>query len=113
MAERSPGLSRRPETGKQILGRWFLRLVAALMLATVLAYIADYLVLRYRIATNHHPFSTITVQPYYAVSRKDHKTEFMMADPADQQCSNSLFPQMGDQPCWYLRKHTSPQINLF
>ena len=113
MADTRAGLVHRRRTGKEILVQWFVRAIGAFMVATVIAYIGDYLVLRYRIATNHHPFNTITVQPYYAVSRKDHKTEFVMADPTDQQCTNSLFPQMGDRPCWYLSRHANPQVNLF
>lgn len=107
------GLVRRPRTGKQILAQLLLRTVAAIMVATVVAYLCDYLVLRYRIATNHQPFGTVTVRPFYAVARKDHRTEFMMGDPTDQQCSNTLFPQMGNMPCWYLKGHTNPQVNLF
>ncbi len=111
MAE-APGLIRQPRTGKQILGKLFLRTFAAIVLSVAAAYICDYLILRFRVATNHHPFDTVTVRPYYAVPRKDQKTEFMMGDPTDQQCVHSLFPHMGDSPCWYLTRHTDQQINL-
>lgn len=111
MADAS-GLIRRPRTGKEILGRLFLRTMFVFMAATVVLYCCDYLILRYRIAANKTPYGSVTVRPYYAVARKDHRTEFMLADPSDQQCVNSLFPQMGDSPCWYLSRHPEPQINM-
>jgi hypothetical protein len=106
------GLVRNARTGREILRTFFLRAFAAIVLASALVYVIDYLVLRIRVATNHQPFGTITVHPYYAVPRKDQKTEFMMGDPADQQCVNSLLPHMGDSPCWYLSRHPDQQIDM-
>lgn len=105
-------LTRRPRTGKQIIGRFVLRSIGVLVAAAIVAYVVDYGVLRIRIATNHTPFNTVTVHPYYAVPQKDQKTQFILGDPTDQQCVNSLFPHLGDSPCWYLTKHTDQQINM-
>lgn len=105
-------LIRRPRTGKEIIGRFVLRALGMIIAAAVLAYLADDAVLRIRIATNHTPFGTVTVHPYYAIPQKDQKTQFMLGDPTDQQCVHSLFPHMGDSPCWYLTKHTDQQINM-
>lgn len=98
--------------GKVLLKRYFLRAVFSLVCLVALAYIADYGILRYRIAANRAPFRTVTVQPYDAVPQKDHKTEFLLEDPRDETCVNSLFPHMGDAPCWYLERHTEQRINL-
>src|SRR5579875_2429513 len=111
MADPVP-LIRRPRTGKEIIGRFVLRSLGVIVAVTVLAYLIDYAVLRIRISANHTPFGTVTVHPYYAVPRKDQKMEFMMGDPTDQQCVHSLFPHMGDSPCWYLTKHTDQQIDM-
>jgi hypothetical protein len=108
----SAALIRRPRTGKEIIGRFLLRALGLIVVATVLAYLLDYAVLRIRIATNRTPFATVTVHPYYAVPQKDQKMQFILGDPTDQQCVNSLFPHMGDSPCWYLTKHTDQQINM-
>jgi hypothetical protein len=75
-------------------------------------YAVDYLVLRYRVATNRQPFGTVTGQPYYAVPQKDHKTEFLVDDPEDETCVNSLFPHLGDSPCWYLSRNKSKRIDM-
>ncbi len=106
------GLIRNPRTGKQIIGRFLLRAIGTIILAAVVVFGLDYLVLRIRVATNHTPFGTVTVHPLYAVPQKDQKTQFMVGDSADQQCVNSLFPHMGDSPCWYLTRHPDQQINM-
>jgi hypothetical protein len=98
--------------GRVILKHWFGRVLLVLALLAAVAYAADYVVLRYRIATNRSPFATITVHPYDAVPRKDHKIEFLAEDPRDETCVNSLFPHLGDPPCWYLSRHKDQQIDF-
>ncbi len=82
------------------------------VLSIAVIYAADYLVLRYRVAVNRQPFGTVTVQPYYAVPQKDHKTEFLFDDPEDETCVHSLFPHLGDSPCWYLSRNKEKRIDL-
>jgi hypothetical protein len=88
------------------------RLLLALGVALAVVYSADYALLRYRVSANKTAFDTVTVKPYYAVPRKDNKLEYLPDDPQDQTCVNSLFPHLGDTPCWYLRTHTKQRINL-
>jgi hypothetical protein len=108
-----PGaLVRRPRTGKQIIGRFVVRSIAAVVLLIALVFTVDYLVLRIRIATNHQPFGSVTVHPYYAVPEKGNKTEYMLGDQTDQQCVHSLFPHMGDSPCWYLSGHPDQRVDM-
>ena len=85
-------------------------IIAILSIAAV--YIADYLLLRFRIATNRNPYGTVTIQPYYAVPQKDGKTEFLFDDPQNQTCVHSLFPHMNDDPCWYLSRNKEKRINM-
>ena len=88
------------------------RALLASLLGAGLLYAADYAVIRYRIATNRNPYGAVTVQPYYAVPRKDHKTEYLFDDPQDQTCVHALFPHFGNPPCWYLQRKTQKRINL-
>jgi len=88
------------------------RAIVFLLAGVAVVYAADYLLLRYRVAANRNPYGTVTVQPYYAVPRKDHKTEFLFDDPQDQTCVNSLFPHFGDSPCWYLNRNKQKRINM-
>jgi hypothetical protein len=97
---------------RRALSRVFKRAIVAVVLGLALLYAADFLLLRYRVATNRNPYGTVTVQPYYAVPRKDHKTEFLFDDPQDETCVNSLFPHMGDSPCWYLNRNKQKRINM-
>jgi hypothetical protein len=93
-------------------GRLLQRVIISIVLAIAALFAADYLLLRYRVATNRSPYGTVTVQPYYAVPRKDHKTEFLFDDPQDQTCVHSLFPHFGDSPCWYLNRNKEKRIEM-
>jgi len=97
-------------TGKQFLGVLFLRALLAVCLAAALALALDAALLRYRASANRNAFGTVTVHPYYAFPRKDKKIEVIFDDPRDETCANSLFPQMGYSPCWYLRRHSDRQL---
>jgi len=76
-----------------------------------LLYIGDWLSIRFRFPKRAQ-FGTVQIRPYYAVRLKNNKIEYMMADPETQTCVNSLFPQSGYTPCWYLSRHTERRINI-
>jgi hypothetical protein len=88
------------------------RLILFAALSVCVLYAGDYLLLRYRIAANREPFGRVKTQAYYAVPQKNKKTEFYFQDPQMQNCVHSLFPHMGDSPCWYLSRHTQQRINM-
>ncbi len=75
-------------------------------------YAGDYAVVRYRIPGGRDPFATVEIQPYYAVPLKGGKTEFMFQQPENQVCVRSLFPHLGHNPCWYVRRHRDQATNL-
>ena len=100
------------QTGRDFLLQGAKKLLFLICLLIGSAYILDYAVLRYRITANKTPFATVTVRPYYAVPQKNHRTEFLPGDAQDQACVNSLFPHLGDSPCWYLTRHKDQQINM-
>ena len=77
-----------------------------------LLYAGDYAVVRYRIPRSRNPLGTVEVQPYYAVPLKDGKTEFMFLTPENQVCVRSLFPHLGHNPCWYVRRHRNKATNF-
>ena len=85
-------------------------LIAAGLLALV--YAGDYASVRIPIPKGRAAYSTVTVRPYYDVGLKSGKSDFYFLDPQKQTCVNSLFPHMGYNPCWYLRKHTHPRIAM-
>ena len=85
------------------------RILWGLVAAVVLVYAGDYVFLRVRMPKS---VTTVEVQPYYAVKQRNGKYEIMMLDPQDAPCVESLFPHMGDSPCWYLRGHTQKRIDM-
>jgi len=97
---------------KRVLRRIVLIASVFLLGTTVLIYVGDYAVLRYRTAMNRNPYGSVTVRHYYAVLHKNGKTEFMFDPPAAQTCVHSLFPHGGFSPCWYLSRHTEQRTDI-
>jgi hypothetical protein len=85
-----------------------------LSLAALLAltYAADYARIRYKVAAKQNPFGSVKVYRYYAVEEKARKTEYVFDRADTETCVHSLFPQLGYNPCWYVRRHTQRQTNL-
>lgn len=97
---------------KRLLQRVALISVASVLGLTLLAYVVDYAVFRYRVATNRQPFGQFAITTYDAVAQKSGKTQFIFNDPETQTCANSLFPRAGYVPCWYLQRHTEQRTNI-
>jgi len=96
----------------QTVKRVFLRVVGAILLLCALVYAADYLSLRLKIPPSRQPFGSVIVQPYYEIHEKNGKTEYDFKDPTAETCVSSLFPHLGYQPCWYLRRHPERKIEI-
>jgi len=84
----------------------------SLLALAITVYCGDYLVLRYRVATNRGAFGSVTVSRYYAIQEKANKTEFVFLDSRPETCVHSLFPHLGDLPCWYLNRHAEQMIAI-
>ena len=78
----------------------------------VLLYAGDYLSVRYGIPGNRPAFGSVRVHPYYAIPQKGGKTEIVAQDPETRSCVNSLFPHLGANPCWYVRRHVRERIDM-
>jgi len=52
------------------------------------------------------------VQSDYAVKQKSGKLEYYFDQPQVQQCSHTLFPQMGYTPCWYLQRKANKETKI-
>jgi len=89
-----------------------LRVVGAAVLFVLVTYAGDYLSVRYRIPKGRDPFSTVAIQPYYAIHEKNGRTEYDFAPPETQACLRSLFPHFGYSPCWYVKRHTEKRIDI-
>ena len=92
--------------------RALLRIAGAIVLAGLVTYAGDYLSLRYRTFKNRNPYSTVNIQPLYAIHEKNGRTEYDLAQPQTEVCVHSLFPHSGYRPCWYVNRHTEQRIDI-
>jgi len=92
--------------------RWIFRIVFSLCAILFLAYLGDYLVITLAIHRGRSAYGSVQVNQYLAVPLKGGKTEFDFQGTQATTCSNSLFPQMGFQPCWWLRRHTEKREDI-
>jgi hypothetical protein len=91
------------------------KLIAAflfLLAAGAIAFAVDYAVLRFRVR-HGSGLGTLTVHPYYALHKRREKVDLIFADPEVETCVRSLFPHMGNRPCWYAVRHTDKRIDFY
>jgi hypothetical protein len=92
------------------LVRLFRRLAVILPLALAAIYAGDYLSARYRIPNNRQTLGTVQVRTSYAVKLKNGRVDYELGDTYNQACLRSLFPHLGYETCWYLRRHSDNVI---
>jgi hypothetical protein len=85
--------------------------VISLAAAAAIAFLADYLSLRFNIP-HRDSFDSVNVRQFYAVKLKNRSTNYMFSDPQPVECVNSVFPHYGDNPCWYTRRHTTVKVKI-
>jgi hypothetical protein len=73
--------------------------------------LGDYLSVRLRVP-RRDSFGNITVHTYYVIKLKSGKNEYDYAGDQVVPCSNSLLPQMGAKPCWWVSRHPNQQITI-
>jgi hypothetical protein len=88
-----------------------LRIILAVLGGLAALYVGDDLSVRYRIPGSRQPFGTVTIRRFDAISEKNNRTEYIYEDPVAVTCVRSLFPHLGFQACWYLRRHPEERIN--
>jgi len=76
-----------------------------LLAAIVVLYLADWAVLRVRMA-HGTGYGTVQVDEYLSTPLKGNKDEYDFMGTQSQPCSHSIFPH-GGAPCWWLARHTS------
>ena len=90
----------------------FKRLVLCAAGCVGIAYVTDYLYLRFRMLhpKPSDPYESITALRILAIPEKNGKTEYQVDAQNPEQivtCVHSLFPHYGYLPCWYVK----PRIN--
>jgi hypothetical protein len=89
----------------------------AVIVLLVLVYAGDDIRVRWKMA---HPksgdaFGTVQMERLYAIPQKNGKVEYefdALQPEVTTPCVHSLFPHMGDTPCWYLRRNSQKPIPM-
>lgn len=79
--------------------------VRMLLVSIVVLYLADWAVLRVRMARDNG-YGTVQVEEYLSTPLKGDKTEYDYIGTQPESCARSIFPH-GAAPCWWLVRHTS------
>ena len=85
-------------------------LLAAMALLAA-AYGCDYLWVRYRIANSKAGQAFGSVTFYDSTTMKNGKVEVFYDQPLIEVCVRTIFPQVGDRPCWYANRRTVKSID--
>jgi hypothetical protein len=88
--------------------RWLFRVVVVVAALFVAVYWGDWAVFRLR----GSPQSKVTVNRYVSIPEKGHKTELDYLGTLDVPCAVALFSQVGESPCWRLRRNTNQGISM-
>lgn len=90
------------------------RLGVAILCAFAALYLADFGYFRYRLSknTSGDPLRNEQVQPLYAIPHKDGREEYVFGPKQTVTCVRSIFPHMGNTPCWYLERNAQRPIQM-
>lgn len=93
------------------------RALASTLLLAAFAYVADYGLLRYRVANPKAApaFGNVTMERLYAIPQKNGKIEYQFdarQPEVSVPCVHSLFPHMDQSPCWYLQRQSRKPIPM-
>lgn len=94
-----------------IVRKIIVRTAIGLVAAALVAYVADAIQVRIRLATGGPAEAYGTVTVLYAAGLKGSKYEVYADQPDVETCTRTLFPQMGHSPCWYLREHSLKMLD--
>jgi hypothetical protein len=87
------------------------RVAVVVLVAAIALYAGDWLVYRYR-AAHGTAFDTVKVDQFIAVPLKNQKFEMDYVGSQQVGCVRAVFPWAGDDPCWWLRRHSQTGTHL-
>ena len=88
--------------------RWLRWALVVMVAGSTAGYACDWAVFKLR----GSPSSKVTVSHFVSAPLKNNKQELDYLGSEDVSCSFSLFPQAGQTPCWYLRRHTNQVTSI-
>lgn len=87
------------------------RILLAAIVLSFAAYGCDYVWVRYRIANPKAGDAFGSVTFYDSTAMKNGKVEVFYDQPLTEVCVRTIFPQVGDRPCWYASRKTVKSID--
>jgi hypothetical protein len=87
---------------------WIQRILILLVAVPAVLYLGDFAIVKAR----GNPTESVTIKQYLAIPQKGNKLQYAPADPAVEECVESLFPHDGDRPCWYVNHHKTRQMDM-
>lgn len=87
------------------------RAAICLLLVLLALCTGDWLVYRIRVA-HGRAFDSVQVKQFIAVPLKDGKEEFDYVGSQPMGCVRAIFPWAGDEPCWWVRRHTERGLGM-
>lgn len=81
--------------------RWILRILLAIVALAALLYAGDWMTFRVR----RGPMGVIQVNQLLATPLKGNKMEYDFMGVVPVNCSRSIFPQKGNDACWWVNRH--------
>jgi hypothetical protein len=86
------------------------RIAIGVVAFAFLLYGVDYAVLRFKASRSNGAaaFATVTIE--YGTPTKDGRVEIFTDQSQTVTCVNSLFPHLGYNPCWYVRRSRMQEI---
>lgn len=80
-----------------------------ILVALICLYAGDWVVYRYR-AAHGSAYDSVRVDQIIASPLKNGKEEYDYAGAQLMECVRTIFPQAGEKPCWWLRRHTEQKL---
>jgi hypothetical protein len=84
--------------------KMLLRGVGILLLIAVLLYPLDWAVWRIRVASGNG-MGSVSVDTFTVADLKGGKEDYYPNGTAMTACTKSIYPQAGDNPCWWVERH--------
>lgn len=91
--------------------RWCLRILVALIAASALLYVADWIVLQMR-ERRGSAHDSVVVNFAFVIHQNSGKLQYLYDPPRPTPCVRSLFPHQSQPACWWLVRHTEQQKDI-
>lgn len=86
------------------------RALLGLVLLAAIAYVVDFGLWRLRVVAGRG-MGSVSVDVYVIGSMKGGKEDIYPQGVEAEPCSRSLYPQGGENPCWWVARHTEKDIH--